>query len=123
MGNQGWRFPLTADPAYGCIRTTDYEDMIRQSIHMILSTRKGERFLRPEFGCDIHDFVFQGADYTTLKRVENEVRRSINAWENRISDLSVHASVDPENHNRINIEISYFVPKLGAIMEQSHVVE
>jgi phage baseplate assembly protein W len=54
---RGWRYPPAIDPAGGVALSRD-ADKIRQSINIILSTAKGERVMRPDFGCDIHSFVF-----------------------------------------------------------------
>lgn len=106
----------------GRVYTTSYEDMIRQSVRLILSTRKGERFIHPEFGCDIYNLLFQPIDYTTLKQMENEVIRSLRAWEPRIGELTVKAAADPYTHHRVNIEISYYVPALAARLEQVYLL-
>lgn len=35
------------------------DDLIRQDLMNHFMTKKGERVLRPNFGCDIHKYVFQ----------------------------------------------------------------
>jgi hypothetical protein len=55
----GWSFPVDVD-ATGGIRLVRRETEIEQSIRLILSTAPGERPMRPEFGCAIHDHVFDG---------------------------------------------------------------
>ena len=46
------------EPDTGRVRSVAYEEDIKQSIHIILATAKGERVMRPDFGCGIHDLVF-----------------------------------------------------------------
>ena len=55
-----------ADPATGRFRASSYEEDIKEAIYIILMTKKGERLMRPEFGCGIHDFAFATLDYTTI---------------------------------------------------------
>ncbi len=50
----GWAFPLRTD-ATGGIALVTREREIEQSILLILGTAPGERPMRPEFGCRIHD--------------------------------------------------------------------
>ena len=55
----GWAFPVAARPGHRRWSSwSRYEEDIRQSIHIILGTAKGERVMRPDFGCGIHDLVF-----------------------------------------------------------------
>ncbi len=104
---KGFAFPLSVDPVTGRMRMAEYEEDIRQAIYIILMTRKGERVMRPEFGCDIHKFTFSGADYETLSGIEEAVRVSLVLWEPRITNIDVHAYV--AEAGKLNIEISYVV--------------
>ena len=54
---RGWQFPIRIDDA-GAIAEAREEDKVRQSIEIILRTAPGERVMRPDFGCGIHDLVF-----------------------------------------------------------------
>ncbi len=65
-----------------------------QAIHLILSTAKGERPMRPEFGCGVHDYVFDTIDATTVAQMEAEVRDALDRWEPRIEVLTVELSVE-----------------------------
>nr|MDE7297841.1 GPW/gp25 family protein [Lachnospiraceae bacterium] len=85
----GWKFPVEADRATGKIRMSDQEESIREAIHIIIMTRPGERMMCPEFGCHIHDFLFQRPDYPTRVRMENAVREALLRWEPRIRDIQV----------------------------------
>jgi phage baseplate assembly protein W len=48
---------------------------VDQAIEIILSTAPGERPMRPEFGCGVHDFVFDTIDAATVGRLETECAR------------------------------------------------
>jgi phage baseplate assembly protein W len=65
-------------------RFAEYEDSVSQSIRLILSTAKGERVMRPDFGCGIHDLVFSVTSQTTCDRTASEVREALARWEPRI---------------------------------------
>ena len=57
----GWSFPLGTD-ATGGVALVTREREIEQAIRLILGTACGERPMRPEFGCRIHDHVFGTGD-------------------------------------------------------------
>ena len=72
----GWSFPLAVkanDARATELRTADYEESVRQSVWLILGTAKGERPMRPQFGCAIHDHVFSGIEGNTLGRIDHDV--------------------------------------------------
>src|SRR5689334_13095444 len=79
----GWAFPARVD-SLGNVCLAGGDRQIEQSIRLILGTAPGERLMRPDFGCAIHDLVFAPADVATAGRVAYEVRRSIERWEPRV---------------------------------------
>lgn len=89
---RGFAFPPSVDPVTGEMRTAAYEEDIRQAIYLIIMTRKGERVMRPEFGCSIHDYAFDNMDYETLSRIEETVKEALVLWEPRIRNIEVQAS-------------------------------
>jgi hypothetical protein len=83
---RGVSFPVRTD-ATGSVALVDGDREIVESIRLILATAPGERPMRPEFGCAIHDLVFAPADSATAGQIAYEVRQSLERWEPRI-DLS-----------------------------------
>ena len=104
----GWAFPLGIDPSGGFELVTDDRE-IQQAIRLILGTAYGERPMRPDFGCRIHDFVFAGANATTAGLIVNEVRASLTRWEPRITVDDVVVGVDEDDPSLIYIDIRYHV--------------
>ena len=104
----GWAFPLRTD-ATGRIALVAREQEIEESIRLILGTAIGERPMRPEFGCAIHDYIFDGADTETASRVAAAVRASLRRWEPRIDVRDVIVSFDSENSSILYIDIRYAI--------------
>jgi Bacteriophage baseplate protein W len=88
----GVAFPLRVD-ARGGVALANEEEDVREAIAVILGTAPGERPMRPEFGCGIHDYVFEAVDAYLVGRLEQEVRRALDRWEPRIEVLSVELTV------------------------------
>ncbi len=86
---KGWPFPVFDQDS--SIPARIGEDSIRDSIWIILATAPGERVMRPDFGCGVHDLVFAVHDSTTLGRVERQVYDALVRWEPRIEVLDVTA--------------------------------
>jgi uncharacterized protein len=87
----GWSFPLATD-ATGGMALVVREREVEQAIRLILGTARGERPMRPEFGCRIHDHVFGLANSATAGQIAYDVREALTQWEPRIEvqDVSVH---------------------------------
>ena len=75
---RGWAFPLRTD-ATGGIALVAREREIEEAIRLVLGTSPGERPMRPEFGCRIHDYVFASADGATASAIAAEVREALAA--------------------------------------------
>jgi uncharacterized protein len=102
----GWSAPVQLDNR-GQIQMARYEAAVQQSIRMILSTAPGERLMRPDFGCGIHDLVFATNGAETIGQIVSEVRRSLVEWEARIDLLDVAVYPSSENPNCLLIQINY----------------
>lgn len=87
----GIGFSLNANPA-GALERAEYEESVRQSIWIILGTAKGERVMRPDFGCGIHEFVFDTVSAATEGRVAAAVRDALLRLEPRIDVRNVAVS-------------------------------
>jgi phage baseplate assembly protein W len=106
---RGWAFPPAVARDTGRILTTAYEEDVRQSIRIILETSKGERVMRPDFGCGIHDLVFGAISTALLRRVEREVEDALRQFEARIDLLDVRVNSVAAERGRLEVSIDYRV--------------
>lgn len=103
----GWSFfPIRTD-ATGRIVLVTHEQEIEESIRLILATAPGERPMRPDFGCAIHDFVFAPADAATAGQIAFEVRAALDRWEPRVDVLEVLVELDSTDVGTLHIQIGY----------------
>ena len=102
----GWAFPITLDTRRH-FALARHERDIEQAINIILLTPKGQRVMRPEFGCQIHDLIFSPNDSNTAGLAEYYVREALAMWEPRIQVRDVLVAPDPDNTARMLIDISY----------------
>jgi uncharacterized protein len=102
----GIAFPLQVDRRGGIALAHDETD-VDQAIQLILSTAPGERPMRPEFGCGVHDFVFDTIDAGTVARMETEIRSALDRWEPRIEVQSLDFELDGVDRGELLIHIAY----------------
>jgi phage baseplate assembly protein W len=104
----GLAFPLQVDRRGGIALARDETD-IEQAIELILATAPGERPMRPEFGCGVHDFVFDSIDASTVAKMEDAIRDSLDHWEPRVIVESVEFNLDGVHEGLLMIDIGYRV--------------
>jgi phage baseplate assembly protein W len=99
---------LIASDTQGRIERAAYEDCVRMSIWIILSTSKGERVMRPDFGCDLHELVFSPNGPALADRATNAVRQALLQFETRIYVRDVQAKPSASGDTLL-IDIEYEV--------------
>ena len=105
---KGWKFPVGVDST-GEIEMSEYEQDIKEAIWIILSTSKGERVMRPDFGCGIHDFVFAAINTANIGLIESSVREALTTWEPRIELKNVSVSTENVDQGQLIVSIDYTV--------------
>ena len=104
----GWAFPLGTD-ATGGVALVARETEIAQAIRLILGTARGERPMRPEFGCRIHDHVFGPANSATAGQIAYDVREALERWEPRIAVQDVSVSYDRIETGILYVDVRYLI--------------
>jgi len=104
----GWAFPLRTD-ASGAVALVRREREIEEAIRLVLATAPGERPMRPEFGCAIHDLVFAPVNEATAGQIRQEVRLSLDRWEPRIQVTDVVVTIDDADATVLLIDVQYAV--------------
>ena len=102
----GIAFPLRVD-SHGGLALSHQDQDVEEAIAVIIGTARGERPMRPEFGCGIHDYVFETIDARAVGRFELEVRLALERWEPRIDVLSVDVDTSFAERGELLIEILY----------------
>jgi phage baseplate assembly protein W len=104
----GWAFPVGVD-GRGRIGMSRAENDIEQAIRIIIGTSKGERRMRPDFGCAIHDLVFAPNDETTWGLARYAVQEALGWWEPRIDVAEIDVAPSGVDANQMDIAITYRV--------------
>ena len=103
---QGWSWPAGVGHRGG-IALVSGDTELGQAIRLILGTALGERPMRPEFGCGIHDLTFSAVDSSFSGLVSYEVRGSLLRWEPRIDVADITVTLDPHREGVVLIGVEY----------------
>ena len=93
----GVGFPVRVDTA-GNLVVAAYEESVRQSILIVLGTAKGERAMRPDFGCSIYDWVFEPSTAATSGQISQAVQEALLLFEPRIDVVEVQVQPNREGN-------------------------
>jgi phage baseplate assembly protein W len=103
---QGLAFPLQVN-SRGELALVQGDTDIEQSIRIILGTAPGERVMRPEFGCRIHELIFAPHNPATEGLIKYYVKQALGWWEPRIEVDGVDVSPDSTYDSALFVEIIY----------------
>ena len=107
---KGLAFPVSFDRTTGDLDRADYEESVRQSINIILGTAKGERVMRPDFGCGIYDLVFETNTPSTASKISQVVQEALLLFEPRIDVLNIRVESQFDSDGaKLLINIDYQV--------------
>jgi phage baseplate assembly protein W len=104
----GWKFPVDVDRRKG-VGMSQFEENIEESILVILGTALGERVMRPDFGCAIHDLIFAPNNANTHGLIIYHVKEALTKWEPRIQNISVDIELDDNEPTRLYTRVEYQV--------------
>lgn len=107
LGN-GLSFPLRTNARGQVALVTGSED-IEQSIRIILSTRPGERVMRPNFGCRAHELLFEPRSAGTASLLQEYVFQALRMWEPRIEVENVYVDLQDSPPSALMAEIQYTI--------------
>lgn len=106
---RGLGFPISLNAAHA-LQSAEYEESVRQSVLIILGTARGERVMRPDFGCGIYDLVFELKTAGTAGRISQEVQEALLRFEPRIDVLNVQVTPQSDgNGETLLIQVDYQV--------------
>ncbi|MDO6686771.1 MULTISPECIES: GPW/gp25 family protein [unclassified Agarivorans] len=106
---QGWSFPPSFALRNGAAQLVVSDEDISQSLHILLSTKPGERLMHPNFGCALHQFVFRNLSVTTVSAIQDMVKRAVLHFEPRIILERVDVGIDDYYQGKIDIVLSYII--------------
>jgi uncharacterized protein len=109
----GWAYPILIN-SVGSLNVSRFEKSIAESIQIILGTSKGERLMRPDFGCDINDLVFAPNNSTTHSLLCYHIEEALVKWEPRIILEKVEAATSEFDESQIDISIQYKVRSINS---------
>jgi phage baseplate assembly protein W len=99
----GYNPPFIGGPQNIMSRQED-ERLIKNDILQLLLTVPGERVMRPDYGVNLRNFVFEQMVNRDLSQLRQEIKRGITEYEPRVNVEDVYIKRDDDN-NRIELRV------------------
>lgn len=111
---KGWAFPPEFHEGLNPVKMTADEEDIEESLRILLSTRRGERTMRPEFGTDMHHKVYHNMDLTMRTQLRAAIEKAVLYYEPRITLTHVQFDVSEERDGVLRVLLEYVVRQTNA---------
>ena len=82
---------------------------IKQSLEIYFNTKIGERIMRPEYGCVIHNHIFDKLDQSVLDVLSFELTQNIGIIEPRIIVENIEVKTIDTNNGLLEVLIDYTI--------------
>ena len=105
---RGWAFPVSFSLESQQVRLAENEEDIQQSLIILLNTTLGERIMRPDYGANMEDLLFEALNVTTANMIANRIKQAILYHEPRVKteDIDLRPNY---NEGRIEVVVSYLI--------------
>ena len=105
----GWGYPPVFINKTSDVGMLSDVDDIQSSLEILLTTRPGERVMRPDYGCNLDELVFEPLTTTFKTYIKDLISTAILYYEPRIEVNSIELDDTGELEGRILIVIDYTV--------------
>tara|TARA_Y100001954_G_C15656752_1_gene525547 strand:- start:164 stop:574 length:411 start_codon:yes stop_codon:yes gene_type:complete len=105
----GWSFPPNFNNQSANIDTVTKEVDIKQSLEIYFNTKLGERIMRPDYGCVVHNRLFDKLDPSILDILTFELTQNIGLIEPRIIVEKIDINKTDINNGLIEIIVDYTI--------------
>lgn len=85
------------------------EEDIAESLRLLLSTRPGERVMRPFFGINLEDMVFEPVEESLKTYIKDLITKAILYFEPRIDLIKLEIITEEVLEGRFQIELEYSI--------------
>jgi len=105
----GWAFPPEFVKSRKETVMISNEEDIKSSLHVLLTTKLGERVMFPNYGCNLEELLFESLNRTLITYTVDLIKTAILYHEPRIEVLKIDISESDPIEGKLLIMIDYMV--------------
>ena len=89
-------------------------DNIKQNLKMLVLTNPGERVMDPNFGVGVGRYLFEMIeDNSVFSDIDSRIREQVSLYLPYVNIQRVEFLSEIRNRNKINLKITYSVPRIS----------
>ena len=116
MNGLSVKLPLTYNNIQGYAMNTNYLDLAKQNLKMVVLTEPGERVMIPTFGVGLKRRLFESRK--NIESVKNEINTQVSKYLSyiQITNIDIFDSMEEEMSNydnSVSIAITFYVKNFG----------
>lgn len=81
---------------------------VKSNLTNLILTRRGERVMQPEFGCRVHDYLFENITDDLVSNIRGSIEEAIQIWMPFLTVENIDVVKD-EDRNQIFVTITYSI--------------
>ena len=105
----GWSFPPSFNKTEARVEMVSDVADIEQSLHILLSTRRGERVMQPTYGCNLDVLLFEPISLTLITYITDMIKTAVMYHEPRITLNKLNVSDSDMLEGVVLITLDYTV--------------
>lgn len=82
---QGLNYPIPTNPKNGYFSKAAGLELVKSNLTSLIKTERGERFMRPDYGCNLRKFLMEPLDEVTFSLIKEEIVTSIRRYLSTVS--------------------------------------
>lgn len=99
-------------------------DQAKDNLINLIMTKKGERLMQPNFGCDIWNILFNPiVDQDINIEIENVIREAVDSWLPyiEITNVFIDSSDELKDNNSVNISLGFALKSNSRIKDSVNI--
>jgi phage baseplate assembly protein W len=113
---RGWSFPPEFNKESRAVKMLEDEVDIKSSLHILLSTRLGERVMLPGYGCNLEELLFSPLTLTLKTYVTDLIKTAILYHEPRIDVKKIDIDPTDELNGVLLVNIDFIIRSTNSRM-------
>lgn len=103
---KGFDFPFAFTKG-GSTAGATYEEKVKLNMVVILSTQTGSRFMEPDVGSNLKDYIFEPDDFITYSGIKNAIITALSNYVPVVEVLDVLIDVNKKKDNYVPIIVKF----------------
>lgn len=99
----GLNYPIETNPTNGYFSKNTNLALIKSNLSSLVRTERGERFMRPDYGCNLRRFLMEPMDSTLFSLIREEIIVAIRKYLSTVSITKLQVFETTTNQLKVNL--------------------